>query len=484
MEDTGLITPAADKTINFLCSSRIRLLLDLARKLNSTFLRAHDLNDIFQATLVGITAGDGLGFNRAFLLLLNEEKRYLEGRFAIGPADTADAYRIWSEMSCRHLSLFEILEGVKDDFKNGSNHVNRLVKKIQVPLSDTQNVLIRAMLEQCAIRIDEDTEEPSALKIRELLNSRQLAIVPIVTDEKDYGVIIADNFITGAVITDEDLDTLHLFATLASIAAYKTNMCERMEGCINQLKKLNDDVERNKDLLVEAEKLSVVGRMTDQLSHSIRNPLMILGGMARMLKKKMIDPELNVYVETILRNVEYLEEIFGAVFSISRPSGREEVHGLKLEKVRLDSLIASSIALLNREFERLGIKLQYFNSETDLYLDMDREGMGQAFLSILKNAIDAMPSGGLLVISVLSEDDMVKVQITDTGLGIAKGHLARIGEPFFTTKLQGAGLGLSVAKRTISAHGGSLSIENNRFMGTTVTVRLPIGSRRGTANRD
>jgi signal transduction histidine kinase len=479
MENTGceyaLTTAAADKTINFLCPSRIRLLLDLALKLNSTFLRAHDLNDIFQAALVGITAGDGLGFNRAFLLLLNEEKKYLEGRFAIGPADTADAHRIWSELSHRHLSLFEVLEGVKDDFRDGSNPVNRLVKKIQAPLSDTQNVLVRAMLEQCAIRIDEDSEEPGALKIRELLNSRQLAIVPIVTDEKDYGVIIADNFVTGAAITDEDMDALHLFATLASIAVCKANMCGRMEGWIKQLKKLNDDVERNKDLLVEAERLSAVGRMTDQLSHSIRNPLMTLGGMARILKKKMIDPELGVYVETIVRNVERLEGIFGAVFSISRPSGKEEPHGLKLEKVRLDSLIASSIALLSREFERLAIKLQYFNTETDLNLDMDREGMGQALLSIFKNAIDAMPDGGLLVISVLSEDGMVKVQITDTGLGIAKGHLARIGEPFFTTKLQGSGLGLSLAKRMISAHGGSLSIEKNRFMGTTVTVRLPAG---------
>lgn len=483
MENTwhkcALTTHETDRRGDFLCQNRIRLLLDLALKLNSTFLRSHDMNDIFQAALVGITAGDGLAFNRAFLLLLNEEKRYLEGKFAIGPADTVDAHRIWSEMSCRRLSLFEILEGIKDDFNNDSRPVNRLVKNIRVPLSDTQNVLIKAMLEQRAMRVDDDSQESGALKIMKLLGSRQLAVVPMVTDEKDYGVIIADNFVTGAVITDEDVDILHLFATLVSIAACKANMCGRMERWVQQLKKLNDDVERNKDLLVEAEKLSAVGRMTDQLSHSIRNPLMTLGGMARILKKKVTDPELGVYAETIVRNVERLEGIFGAVFSISCPSDGKELRGLRLEKVNLDSLISSSVSLLSRELERLGIELQYFNAETDIDLELDREGMGRAFLSILKNAIDAMPDGGLLVISVLTEDEMVKVQIIDTGLGIAKGHLARIGEPFFTTKFHGVGLGLSLAKHMISAHGGSLSIENNRFMGATVTVRLPLVKRCG-----
>ncbi|MGC8735232.1 MAG: ATP-binding protein [Dissulfurimicrobium sp.] len=454
-----------------LCRSRIKLLLDLALKLNSTFLKARNLDEIFQAVLVGITAGDGLGFNRAFLILLNEDKKRLEGRFAIGPADATDANRIWSELSQRHLSLFEILEAVKEDFRNGSRPINQLVKEIRVPLSDAQNVLMMAMTGQKAVRIGEDSEGHGVSEIRKIINSRQFAIVPIVTDEKMYGVIIADNFVTGAVITDEDMDALHLFATLASIAVCKTNMCERLEGWINQLKRLNDDVERNKDLLVEAERLNVISRMTDQLYHGIKNPLMTLGGMARMLKKRLNDPDLVVYAETIVRNAERLERILRDVFDLSRPS---DAAGLKLEKVKLGQLIESTFSLFNRDVERLGIKVKHYNAAPELELKLDKEGMGQAFLNIFKNSIDAMPDGGLLAVSVASRDGMVEIRVTDTGLGVARGHLRQVGEPFFTTKPQGAGLGLSLAKRTISAHGGTFSIEGNRFRGATVIVRLPV----------
>ena len=471
MENTeyrhSLTTNNPERGNNLICFSRIRLLLDLALKLNSTFLKAQDLNDIFQATLVGITAGDGLGFNRAFLIALNEESNCLEGRLAIGPADAEDASRIWSEIFYKSLSLFEILEGVKNDFKGDSNPINRLVKNIQVPISDTQNILIKAMSERRAIKVNDGSDEQGSSIIKKLLNSREFAVVPVVTDEKMYGVIIADNFITGATITDEDIDALYLFATLASIAVCKTNMCGRLEEWIIKLKNMNEEMERNKDLIVEAERLSVIGRMADQLFHEIKNPLTTLGGMAKILKKKLTDPELGIYADQIVRDAQRLERILDSVFDCSHEPNPKQ------EKTGLDQLIRTSLALFNKEFDSLDITVQYNNSEPSIELDIDQRLMQQAFLNIFKNSAEAMPDGGILIVSVMNKGGIIEIQITDTGLGIARGHLRHIDEPFFTTKTQGTGLNLCLAKRTVSVHGGSLCVTSNKFRGATVTITLP-----------
>ena len=471
MENTECLSTASTNTLEeergVLCPSRIRLLLDLALKLNSTLMKAQDLNDIFQATLVGITAGDGLGFNRAFLALLNEENGLLEGRLAIGPADAEDAGRIWSDIFCKGLSLFEILEGVKKDFNGCSSPINRLVKNITIPFSDTNNILIRAMSERRAIKVNGGSDKAGALDIRGLLNSEEFAVVPIVTDEKMYGVIIADNFVTRAPITNDDIDALHLFATLASIAICKTSMCGRLEDWVCRLKKMNDEAERNKDLLIESERLSAIGKMADQLFHEIRNPLTTIGGMANILKKKLADPELGVYAETIVRNAQRLEQIIGSVFDCSHEPD------LRAEKTLLDQIIRTSLALFNKEFNRLDVTVRYHNTDPSIELDLDQRLMRQAFLNIFKNAAEAMPDGGILVVSVMNQGGIIEIQITDTGLGIARGHLRHIDEPFFTTKTQGTGLSLCLAKRTIAAHGGSLCITSNRFRGATVTITLP-----------
>ncbi|RKX57748.1 MAG: hypothetical protein DRP37_09015 [Thermodesulfobacteriota bacterium] len=449
--------------------SRLGPLLDLAVKLNSAFLMAHDLDEILQAVLVGVTVGEGLGFNRAFLFQLDIEKEYMEGNLAIGPASPEDAGRIWAEISQKQLSLFEILDEVKEAFYNGVNPLNQLVRQIKVPLSEKDHILVRAVNERRAFWVGGKSENGSVAPadLVKILGAGEFAVAPLFAQEDAYGVILADNFVTGRPIDQGDVEALQLFAGLASIAVGKTRMCEMLEERVRALRILNGEVERNKDQLVEAERYAALGRMADQLLHEIRNPLATIGGMAGILKRKLKDSELINYAETMVRESERVEKTLSAIFDFAN------VPELNPELVRVCDLIKASLALLQSELDRHNITLNVNFSDFEPVLFLDRLYIQQAFLGILKNAVEAMPEGGTLTVSVSTHEGDVEIQITDTGLGMARGYLNKADEPFFTTKTHGLGLGLSLAKRVIELHDGFMCLTKNKLGGTNVGITLP-----------
>jgi signal transduction histidine kinase len=244
-------------------------------------------------------------------------------------------------------------------------------------------------------------------------------------------------------------------------------MCEMLEERIRVLRTLNEEVERNKDQLVEAERYAALGRMADQLLHEIRNPLSTIGGMAKILKRKLEDSELINYAQTMVRESERVEKTLTAIFDFAK------IPELNRELVRVCDLLKASIALLQSELDRHNIILNVNFPDLQPVLFLDRIHIQQAFLSILKNSVEAMPDGGILTVSVSIPERNAEIQITDTGLGMAKGHLDKADEPFFTTKTYGLGLGLSVAKRVVELHGGFMCLTKNNLGGTNVSISLP-----------
>ncbi len=449
--------------------SRVRPLLDLAEKLNVAFLKARDLDEILQAVLVGISMKEGLGFNRAFLIWLDSEKQCLQGELAIGPLTPEDAHQIWTEISRKRPSLFDILDNVRDTFYDDSYPLNQFVRQIRVPLSAKDHILVQSITQKQAflIRRKGNTDLAASQDLLQILETDEFVIAPLFTQEEAYGVIIADNFITGSPIEQEDVDALQLFACFASIAISRVRMCKLLEERIEALKTLNDELERNKDLLVEAERYAALGRMADQLAHEIRNPLSVIGGIARILERKIKGPELICYVDTIVKQSRRLERTLGEILDFN------QVPELRLEQVRLYDLMKTSLALFQPDLDRhnIGLQTHFPGPEPILYADLIY--IRRAFLSILKNAVDAMPEGGSLIVSVSISKENVEVQIIDTGFGMARRHLSKAGEPFFTTKIHGLGLGLNLAKRSVELHGGALCLARNRLGGITVTVTLP-----------
>ncbi len=455
--------------------SGLRLILDLAVKLNSAFLKASQLDDILKAVLVGVTAGEGLGFNRAFLFTINAKGKKIEGKLAIGPSSPEEAGVIWGEISQKRLSLFEILDNVRDALFDPNHPLNLLVRQVVVPLTNTEHVFVRAIKERNAFHVC-DNGAPDALDLSRafcedvcnILNVKDFAVAPLYTQEEAFGLIVADNAITHVPIYASNVEALHLFSSLASMAICQINMIAALEEKIAQLKELNAIVERDKDALIEAERYAALGRMADQLVHEIRNPVSVIGGMAKILQRKVDNPSLRAYVDNIASQAGRLEQILSELLDFSVRLQ------LNIEDVYLYQLVNASINLFHGEIERHNVALHVYMPDEEPVIKIDRLVFQQAFMNILKNAIEAMPDGGMLLVTVDVKDNMVEIQVTDTGLGIAKGHLAKADEPFFTTKTHSMGLGLSLAKRAIESHGGALCLSRNKFGGTTASITLPL----------
>ncbi len=474
-------------TINFQASSfgsmdtpkysgRIRMALDLAIKLNDTYLMSTDINEILQAVLVGVTAGEGLGFNRAILVRINDKDGILQGEYGIGPADKEEAYKIWTDINKYGWSLFEILNGVKDKVKDNSHPINQLAKKIIVSIEDQHHILVRSLKDKRAILVDlsnaRENDHHSELELSDLLETDQFAIAPLISGDIAYGLIIADNFISKNTIHTEDVEALELFSSLASIGLGKACICAQLQDRLAELERLYEDLERNKDLLIEAERYTALGRMADQLLHEIRNPLSALGGIAKILAKKAIDPTVKSYANIIVKETTRLEKIVNKLFDFTCSPV------LTLKPVALYTLIKEVISLLSSDLEKQRIKIHLTLPEPEPILNLDSVHIRQVFLNVLKNSLDAMPDGGEIFITVNRRkndlNECITICIRDTGPGLPPGYTLKAMEPFFTTKPYGMGLGLNLAKRIVEMHYGTFCLSCNKDKGVEVVISLPV----------
>ncbi|NDY42005.1 hypothetical protein G3N55_03960 [Dissulfurirhabdus thermomarina] len=442
-----------------------RLLLELAAQMNRAFLRARDLEGILRAVLVGVTAGEGLGFNRAFLLRVLPAEGILAGEMAVGPASREEAGRIWHEVQRRQLSLFDLID------HSGETPVapplGETARAIRVPLAERGHLLVRALLENREVLAGPGAE-PAPEPLARLLGTGRFAAAPLSSAEAPYGLILVDNRYTGRPITPEDMEALRFFAGLASLAVDKARTCEVLGAQLRELARMNEEIERNKDLLVQAERYAALGRMADQLLHELRNPVAAMGGLARRLHREAADGT-RLHADAILQECRRVETILDRLMDFAEPPP-----GLRPERVPLHGLVHEVLVLLRSEMERRGICCLTRLDPGEPAPDLDPEQFRRCLLNVLKNALEAMPGGGTLTVGTRIVGDRVEIRVSDTGPGLARGHLSQAMEPFFTLKPGGMGLGLAVAKQIMERHGGSLRLACEGPPGVTAVLTLPL----------
>ncbi|MFP3982583.1 MAG: response regulator [Desulfurivibrionaceae bacterium] len=448
---------------------RIKLLHDLSLKINSVYLGTKELDEILLALLVGITAKEGLRFNRAFLALFDEKDEILEGQFAIGPDCKSEAEHIWENMQRKDLDFFDIIAEVRPNCLKGDSGVNKIIKSLKISAADKDNILVRAALEHKSFKVingkTEDGQHP--LELIELLDIDNFVIAPLFSLKRPIGVIIADNYVTEAPVTESHLNLLELFASQASLAIEQSRMSKEMEEKIERLKELTYELDRNKDLLIQSECYSAVGRMAAQVGHIIRNPITSIGGISRILAKKSKDSEIKQYIEVITNEVDHLENAISEILDFTTPS--EAVK----QKVHLNNLIHKTLILLQTSMDRQGITWETELVEPDPLIYMDSRQIQQGLLNIFNNCIEAMPDGGVIQVASRIEDEHVIITISDTGAGLPTSFLSHVKEPFFSTKMRGTGLGLTMLERFLRENKGSFRLLHGE-KGVTVEILLPL----------
>jgi len=226
---------------------------------------------------------------------------------------------------------------------------------------------------------------------------------------------------------------------------------------------------------LQSEKLAVVGELASGVAHEIRNPLANISATAQyVLGKYEMDKALRKHMDVIVRNSESANRIIKDLLDFARP------HRALLRMCSMREVVKKTCDLIRSRcaVNRVRIKRRLERRLPSVLMEPDR--MEQALMNFMLNAIDAMPKGGILAITAELDPgkNMIVVSIADTGKGIPKKELSKIFNPFFSTKRDGVGLGLSLAHQIIGQHNGSIDVQSEVGQGTTVTVRLPINTHR------
>lgn len=447
---------------------RIQLAHELAMKMNTAYMSMVELDEILHAILVGITAEEGLRFNRAFLALFDEAGETLEGRLAIGPGNREDGGRIWHDLQRQDLGLHDLFARIQRNETGADAEVNRIVRALRVNAVDVEHLLIRAVRTRQSINVvDGRCAYPVPLDLVGLLQEDTFVVVPLYSSSRALGVLIADHFVNRIPIDDERIHALESFASQASLAIEHCRLYVAMQRKISELEAATNELKKNKDLLVEAERYSALGHMAAQLAHSIRNPITAIGGTARLLARKIDNKEWLQFLGMMAGEAEKIEKTLEDLFSFV-----EQVKPV-CEKTHLLPLINKSLLLHFSAFKEQGIKQILQFPEEDPVVDVDPRLIQQALVHLIRNSVEAMPHGGELVVEVAAEEGWVRIVIRDSGRGMDKENVGHAADPFFTTKIIGTGMGLTLVKRILEDHGGSLTLHNRSEGGLRATLALP-----------
>lgn len=226
------------------------------------------------------------------------------------------------------------------------------------------------------------------------------------------------------------------------------------------------NVKAAEELALRREKLSVVGELAAGIAHEIRNPLTTVKGFVQLQKEK--SESTSQISDIILSELDRINQIVSELLVFSKPQSKI----LKEFKVR--ELIDYVIKLTSHEAILYNVEVMVENHAAEATLYGDKNELIQVFVNVIKNSIDAMPNGGKTRIRTDIAGDKVKIEVIDTGVGIPKERLEKIGEPFFTLKEKGMGLGLTMSNKIIQDHKGTFKIKSKVGLGTKVIITLPV----------
>ena len=260
---------------------------------------------------------------------------------------------------------------------------------------------------------------------------------------------------------------------ILSISILPLVQAGKVQGSILHMQDISEKRWREARLR-RAESLASLTTLTAGVAHEIKNPLGSIGIhiqlIQRMLKnnKSVKEDDIGTYLEVINEEVDRLNRIVVDFLFAVRPMDIHPVVGC------LNCLLRDLMGFMQYELEQAGIQSVVDLEDSIPHIMMDEKFMKQAILNMVKNAMNAMPEGGRLVVSSRKKGDEVILRIIDDGIGMSSEVMGKIFEPYFTTRDFGSGIGLTLVYKIIKEHGGDISVVSQEGRGTTFTLSFPV----------
>ncbi|WP_282155320.1 ATP-binding protein [Cytobacillus gottheilii] len=227
---------------------------------------------------------------------------------------------------------------------------------------------------------------------------------------------------------------------------------------------------RHEQVLLSSEKLKVIGEMAASVAHEIRNPLTTIRGFIQLIKENNSDSN---YENILLDEIDRINEVLKELLILSKPEAREQGHAGEIEvyvrdEIRSIHMLFHALALEQNKNIYIDDRLKQ-----DCYIKIDKSHFKQVIINILKNSLEAISKGGKIKMIMDERDGKVRIRIIDNGEGINKQRLSRIGEPYYTSKEKGTGIGLTICFKLMKENSGEMTVKSKEGCGTSVTILLP-----------
>lgn len=333
--------------------------------------------------------------------------------------------------------------------------------------------------------IDINLPGKSGIQLLQKLCSAEVYVpVIMITGEPNLSVIPeivrsgAYDFIAKPIVKDVLLNAVGRAAEKKRLTDEKRRLEQEIKRYAEELEMRVDErtaelIETHKRLVTQ-ERIAALGRAAAQVAHEVKNPLAGLLLYSMHLKSKASNfSEGEAYlvdkiVETINHLISRVEQILGFARPVS----------LTLSSRNFSRIINDILELLRPQLTANKVEVRLSMAQS-AYAMIDEGSMRGALMNLMLNAIEAMPQGGTLSITVDQTDETLRIEIADTGSGISEEEAKKIFEPFYTTKEQGLGLGMPYSKKVIDQHGGTISLDSRPGEGTRISIALPAGKKEG-----
>ncbi len=443
--------------------------LSILSQISQEVSSAIDTEEVLKVILTGVTARQGLGFNRAFLFLLDDDSKMLTGRLAIGPTDAAEAGKIWSSLEQDDRSLPDILSLYQEESERSNRSLTDLISGMRIDITNG-SLFARAMQERTPLVVGWETELDRVTdRILNRLGEKQVAMTPLVTRDRPIGLLLADNAITHEEITDHDRQFLKLIADQTAAAVERSYLYRDLRERAVELERMNRKLAETQHQIIEAEKMSVIGEITSAVAHELRNPLTIIGGFANLMNKNL-DPGSSdtEYLSIIISETQRAEAVLTDVLDFSKASK------IKDRPLELNSMIHQVCDMLS---VRMGngrgrIRLGLSDSELPLWGNPDQ--LLHAYYQILYALMQDLPAEAVPKISTYSLSGDCRMEICCDHAPQHRGDVEKTLMQYFGSNNNTKRLSLIVAEETVKHHGGNLGVESNPEEGPVLFVQLPL----------
>jgi len=303
---------------------------------------------------------------------------------------------------------------------------------------------------------------------------KSFALVPIATDDEVLGVLAGACKKEKGHFTEEYSEFMKTLCNQLALAIRNAKLYEKVKNFSQELEKevekRTQELQEKSRLLAQSEKLAALGEMADRVAHETRNPIVTIGGFARRIQRELPshDP-LKKYIDIVIKGVERLELM---IYWITE---YQKYISVDFAISSVTTIIEGALDRVKSELKENQIIVNKIFPPNPLLVRVDRKNMEIVFFNLFENGIEAMGKQGILFVTTrIKNEDYLEVIISDTGKGISKEDLESVYNPFFTTKLSRAGMGLTIAHKIVKDHNGAIKVKSKVGKGTVFSVELPL----------